>query len=208
MQYLYHLKTRNSGGAGTKGLLTHDGGKARDLEFTTGKAENSEQWLTLNLVKTTNTNTSLFDLSFTTASYGRELNQTQIATSEFYPVPLAWLSSISQLPAEYKTFDSTAEVINTQQFGTFLYLVTARSGDVAGTLVLPQSFDQGWLAVNIQTKQPLTPHVTYNGWGKAWKLPEGESQIVIVYWPQLLSYFGYVGFAGAVLSLCYSWLKK
>lgn len=65
-------------------------------------------------------------------------------------------------------------------------------------LVLPQSFDPGWLAFYFDGFRPvfLTDHTLANNWANSWQLPSDivarSSDIYILFWPQLLQFLGFL----------------
>lgn len=75
-------------------------------------------------------------------------------------------------------------------------------------IILPISYNPAWLALAHPTQTSWwqldeyqhLPHYRYNGWANAWQVPgcDGqenqncEHQIIIFYWPQILSWGGYV----------------
>lgn len=74
-----------------------------------------------------------------------------------------------------------------------------------GSIILWQSFHQGWSAYVIDKSwhQQMFPFIFYkeklnhyslNNWANGWDMPEDiseNSQVVILFWPQYLQYFGY-----------------
>jgi hypothetical protein len=73
------------------------------------------------------------------------------------------------------------------------------------TLILSQSFDQGWHAYNLKSENMLNKlfpflgtelksHTIVNNWENGWVLePEkGNKNIVIIYLPQYFEYLGFV----------------
>jgi hypothetical protein len=61
---------------------------------------------------------------------------------------------------------------------------------------IPQAKDSGWLAVKrngiLLTVLDKDTRVSINGWKQAWDVSnEGFDSISVIYWPNLLSYFGY-----------------
>jgi hypothetical protein len=62
-------------------------------------------------------------------------------------------------------------------------------------LVLPQSFDQGWIAFYFNGFKPvfLKNHVLANNWENAWSLPQNVDQnsVHIIFWPQIFEFLGF-----------------
>jgi hypothetical protein len=69
------------------------------------------------------------------------------------------------------------------------------------TLVLSQSFDNGWIALG-PTKtfpfiKPIGNHVLVNNWENGWQLSSKQTTntqltIILFYWPQILEWIGFV----------------
>jgi hypothetical protein len=74
-----------------------------------------------------------------------------------------------------------------------LYLAKLDPVSQGKTLVLSQSFDNGWIAYDLMKKQFLT-HVLVNNWENGWQLPQTNepTTIVIFFWPQLLEWIGFI----------------
>ncbi|MBP9818040.1 hypothetical protein KBC75_04850 [Candidatus Shapirobacteria bacterium] len=76
------------------------------------------------------------------------------------------------------------------------YKVTFNETVPGTNLVLPQSFNSGWLAFYFDNHRPvfLKDHVLVNNWSNGWSIPESRIQfpvsIYIFFWPQLLEFLG------------------
>jgi hypothetical protein len=85
-------------------------------------------------------------------------------------------------------------------------MVNLDSQTESGLIVLSQSYDQGWQTYDINQEfcnnaklKCLIPwifnteleQVMVNGWANGWLVPEGEHQLVIIFWPQYLEYLGF-----------------
>ncbi|MBI3956228.1 hypothetical protein HY339_03135 [Candidatus Gottesmanbacteria bacterium] len=64
------------------------------------------------------------------------------------------------------------------------------------TLILSQSFDNGWMAFVRTNTFPfftvIKDHVLVNNWENGWKLQSHQNEIVIFFLPQLLELFGFI----------------
>ena len=105
-----------------------------------------------------------------------------------YPVSIDQTNLLPNLNREY--LDSKSSI--------FYYLVKLDSTPPP-TLVLPQSFDSGWLAFYFDNfKIKFLPHYEINNWANGWLVsPElsGEGRDITVYilfWPQLLEFLGFI----------------
>jgi hypothetical protein len=69
---------------------------------------------------------------------------------------------------------------------------------LSSILVLPQSFDSGWLAFYFDDYHRLKflPHFEINNWANGWEIPSNvsslKSNIYIFFWPQLLEFLGFI----------------
>jgi hypothetical protein len=199
LQYLFHITGKNLQGVGIKGFIQNDQNKHRELTFTTGRGS-FDIWQPF-IPSTTNSDEGVFNLYLSAQSYGPDRNETELKKLEFIPLPLKWLTAIKLKPSNFQTTQN-GKVNNTTKLNSTLY-VSNYASESNGNLTLNQSFDQGWMAfiwpinktkkeyLNLSTYTILN-HNKYNGWANSWEIPPGEHKIIIFYWPQLLSYLGYI----------------
>ena len=200
LQYLFHAGGENSTGSGLKLFLLNPSNKRFDLETVSGTGQ-FEWWQTV--YPTTNRyfpDEGFFTLSVNGETFGREQNRTLLKTVEFYPLPLDWLTQVMTGDVDQATRHFETVILSQRQWNPTFYTVRVRVQSEQGLLVLPQSFDKGWVALTA-FRQPQ--HTLYNGWANAWLLPSGEYRVVLLYWPQLLSFLGYGLLIGAAV-----WLLK
>ena len=70
----------------------------------------------------------------------------------------------------------------------------------AGTLILSQSYDKGWIA---WSGGKVLPHVLVNNWSNGWTINPGTSgTIYIFFWPQLLEFAGFALLPIPFLFIC------
>ncbi|KKQ31518.1 MAG: hypothetical protein US68_C0001G0026 [Candidatus Shapirobacteria bacterium GW2011_GWE1_38_10] len=64
----------------------------------------------------------------------------------------------------------------------------------ASSLILPQSYDSSWIAVNFNHyKINILDHYQVNNWANGWNLENIQNDnIYILFWPQLLEFFGFI----------------
>ena len=63
------------------------------------------------------------------------------------------------------------------------------SGVSRGTLILSQSYDPGWIAIQ---NNKILSHVLVNNWANGWTInPGANDTIYIFFWPQLLEFLGF-----------------
>ena len=142
-------------------------------------------------------------LSWENRSFGSEVSENMIKSIDVYPAPLDLISQIRIEPKDYRsTFENKVQVGKLRKFGTHQYNLDADVESSYGVVVLSQGFEKGWVAFDLSGSTPrVLQKIKYNGWANAWIIPEsGEHEIVILFWPQLLSFAGYglliITFAG------------
>jgi len=101
---------------------------------------------------------------------------------------------------------------------TIISVFNTNDSDKPSIFYLAQGYDSAWIALQIPENQwhfkqyKLLTHLRYNGWANSWAVPAGRHQILIVYWPQLLSFagFGLLGLTGAIFILTglFKYLRK
>ncbi len=149
-------------------------------------------------------------VNWETRSFGSQPSINELGKVSFYPLNLEQLAGIKLIPnANVSPVSSPTTVTHTWKFGTHQYGGHVSSSTEDGVLVLSQGFDKAWLAFTIPAN-PLQlanyktlEHVHYNTWANAWLLPKGESEVMIFYWPQLLSFIGYGLLGISVIALIY-----
>ncbi len=202
-QYVYHLKGETKSGAGMSVLLLNPYTKRFDI-YTGTRTGKFDFFAPLYPSHNySEDNSQYFQLIFNGDSYGSEENKVEVQQSELYPLPLNWLTSIYTTPAT-PSENFVTQITQQSKLGTSFYTIKALVLSEEGLVVLPQSFDKGWIAFSLKSPLHLFKHLTYNGWANAWMLPAGDYEVVVLYWPQLLSFAGYgllfatlVGFAVA-----------
>lgn len=117
----------------------------------------------------------------------------------FMKYPLAWngLMYIQEKKNEFREYEM-GSVFNSANSTYY----SIDSGDIPSTqenilISIPQAKSPGWLAVkrNGILLLPLSrdTRVSINGWKQAWDISsENFDSVSVIYWPNLLSYFGYV----------------
>ena len=136
--------------------------------------------------------------SWETRSFG-QATVNEIESITLYPIPLHELANVKLVPeGAYQVGNDHIQLKNHWKHGTYLYGVTTVASEKTGLITLSQGYDQAWLAFS---DGKLLPHYRYNGWANAWEVPAGESKVIIIYWPQLLSFAGF-----ALLLVTGGWL--
>lgn len=147
-------------------------------------------------------------VSLETRSFGKRVSENSINFLNYYAAPLSLLYSISLQPELSGTY-AGADILSTHKFGNSFYLVETAQNATANEqqfIYLSQSYDSGWKAFVISNGlNSLAEHLTYNGWANAWVLPNEQSKIILIYWPQLLQFAGFIVLIASGLSL---WIKS
>ncbi len=129
-----------------------------------------------------------------TRSFLRQKSQNEVQQIVFYPLELQKAAEIQVVPSDLVAFTNVKTLKNQGALDTHMLETRISFDDGPGVLLFPQSFDSGWIAFIKPTKfapLKLFQHVKYDGWANAWLLPKGEWNVVIIYWPQFLSFAGY-----------------
>jgi len=182
--YILHIKGNNLAGRSLKFYLFNTSTQKVDLENLLPTGSFDEFYYLL----PSNNEGRGYTLNIETRAFGRITSENVIEKIEFIPVPLNWLQGISFGSPTPQT--SNLKIVNSQKTGTAFYKVTLE-GD-HGLLVLSQSYDSGWIA--FKGNGDLLPHTKVNSWANGWlyeSIDDGQSTIVIVYWPQLLEWLGF-----------------
>lgn len=98
------------------------------------------------------------------------------------------------------------------KMGTGIYIVdTENDSTQSGILSLNQSFNEGWIGLTLKINNRYSVnklgHYIFNGWANAWEVPAGANNIIIIYWPQLAVFGGYLLLIGTFISLVIRWLQ-
>lgn len=171
-----------------------------------------------------------YSLHFDNISIGKEEVINILSEIEIQPLPFNFLRSIKLvLPAKTpsvpititNTIRSQASLItNVTHPNPAFYEIILGSIPKSTTLVLPQSFDKGWKAYEINSKfknqksnlqmliapilgRELKEHILVNNWANGWQLDESQTNksIVILYLPQYLEFAGFLLLFGFGISL-------
>lgn len=112
-------------------------------------------------------------------------NQNYIDSITLYPVNTKLPSSSPTLSRQYLPSKSN------------IFYYQTKISSPSSYLLLPQSYDQAWTAFYFDNfKLKFLPHFLVNNWANGWAIPESSFQnpvsVYILFWPQLLEFFGFV----------------
>lgn len=142
--------------------------------------------------------TSAYALTLETRSFGARKSSNVIDSLTI--LPFGHLQKISGIQTEPiiqpSKLDNSIIMTSVTKLNPSMYSVKLQPAGVAnvddpGLIVLLQSFNQGWIAVD--THDILNPleHATYNGWANAWETTRNRREVLIFYWPQALESAGF-----------------
>lgn len=192
-QYIYRIKGKVMSGVGSRIYLLNPFTKHFDIDTTT---RTNDFDLTIPIYPSFtiyNLTHDVFELVLNMETFSREVDQTTLTDSIFYPLPLNWLTSIRQEgTVNGQSFDS--QIHSYQKLGTTFYLAKVSVSSEKGLIILPQSYDRGWIALSLSRIGEKNSHVVYNGWANGWFIPKGDDQLLIIYWPILLVFSGFILF--------------
>ncbi len=163
-----------------------------------------------------------YTLNVETRSYGNVASENKLQKIEFYPVDESYLNTFKDtvLHGGYSNMQGQSLlgtekndilIKNVQKQGTWLYKIDVQNW---GLIQLGQGYDTGWIAmptwnyhlpvINYQIELPdfskRLEHVKVSDWSNGWtvdssdcsQMENGNCQMIIVFWPQLLEWGGAV----------------
>ncbi len=110
---------------------------------------------------------------------------------KIYPIPYNDLVSTQIISSP--TSQSNPPVPLDFSSSIFFYKVKNIS-NVPDTLILPQTYDRGWIAYYFKGLRPiiLKNHVLVNNWENGWQLnSNAAATIYLLFWPQVLEFIGF-----------------
>lgn len=141
-------------------------------------------------------------LHFDNISIGREKTVNDLGKIVINPIPFNFLTSLKLVPPQLTNIDKEPKItlpIEVSHSNPSFYQVTLGPSDSSQTLVLSQSFHQGWLAFKVKglSIERIKDHVLVNNWANGWVLENSHSiahnsQLYLIFLPQLLEYFGFL----------------
>lgn len=196
-QYLLRADSKNIQGMPAKILVNEIGNRHRYLE----EILDSDNGIHFYAILDERQNTGL-EIDVISISFGSIMTENELSNLQLFAVPLDWLSNIRFTNAEIPTRLDPIQITETKTIAPHLYIASVKSSVPKGPLVLSESYDKGWIAFAMPPNLQVFNHTIYNGWANSWFIPEGEYQVVILYWPQFMSYFGYMLLGSVVIFFC------
>jgi hypothetical protein len=149
-----------------------------------------------------------YSLNFDNISIGREETINELGRVELAPIPYSFLKEIKLVKEAVEpaiAWDKTEFKVSHPN-PSYYQIELAKPSNETSTLVLSQSYDEGWLAWEGKPfiGKRLKNHVLVNNWANGWSLAGVQAdKIYLCYWPQGLEYLGFaiLGFSGLWLLL-------
>jgi hypothetical protein len=186
--YIVRMKGENNEGRGIKLSVQNLGTQRVDLEVLPKDKKFDTSYV---LLANPSAETQGYFFNLEVRSFGQSA-KSSLENIHLFSFPLDYLSRIQVVPKKQAFhIQNTVEVQNTWKFGTHEYGAKMNVKEREGLLVLSQGYDSGWIAFSQQKPLEWFEHIKYNGWANGWILPPGEHTIILLYWPQLLSFTGY-----------------
>jgi hypothetical protein len=143
-------------------------------------------------------------IQFNNNSFNYHESVNDIASLEIHPANLNYSQPEQTPEIEYLNSQS-----NIWRYSVSLKAQKSNNQLENEYLVLPQSYDNGWLAVYSDGWRPkmLKDHVLINNWANGWsvdqlKIKNEKLNIYLVFWPQLLEFVGFVLLTGSIIFIC------
>lgn len=214
--YLLLMSGENQSGRGLKFFLNRSAKiLTDDYIFSQGKFVTA-----INLHSLATPTELIPTLNWEVRSFGQpalsSLKQMAVAALPLQALAGIQLNRVDQFATETLSQPASANLLEYRayQFGTdTFHLLKLNCRANPCTLGLDQSYDSAWLAAVVPATwwsifdYQLLPHFHLNTWANGWQLPAGDSQVVIFYWPEVVSWLGLVGLVSGWLVLI-GWLVK
>ncbi len=205
--YLLQVNGEHQFGRGPKFYLNNKAIKRSDLEVLLP----AQDFSTVHSVLPWKNNENQgYTVNFESKSFDKmgSSNSFEDIALSFYPHD--WISQVrlSRENNSIASFKNSASMLEAPKYwGTSLHFGTIMTETEPAIITLSQSHDTGWLGISRASKSywwnfeayQLLPHYRFNGWANAWELSpcknsesECSQEIIILYWPQLLSFAGMV----------------
>lgn len=179
--YVLRVKGRNLSGRGLKIYLQNIKTGRMDLEDLLSGGSFDSYYLIL----PKDLAGAGYTLNVETRSFGRIPSENEVDLIEFIPVSVDSLYELKSANANPRVVTNKLKIKDVKKVGTWFYDVKTAGG---GLLELGQGYDDGWVAIS---KYKLLDHTKVNSWANGW-FTNGNGDVLIVFWPQLLEYFGFV----------------
>lgn len=129
-----------------------------------------------------------YNLHLDNYSVGNVESANRIYSIKLYSFPYNWLSQM-QFASDGKNKESKIILSNPKQVLPGFFTVRYNSTN-GGVIVLNQTYENGWIMLG------NSKHYMVNGWANGWIVDGFNKQAIIIYWPQLLEFLGFLMLIG------------
>ncbi|MFH2019265.1 MAG: hypothetical protein ABII80_01475 [bacterium] len=188
LSYLMRIRGENREGRSVKLFFYNTGSERNDLEYLLDKESFDQTFAVLPWEFP-----GSYSLNIETRSFGQPTeNAIYPVAVRYFPLEQIARATINSGLADPQLNENGLDISEVKKIGTWLYKVKY-TGE--GMVKLSQGYDEGWIA---WSGGKLLEHKKIDGWSNGWIVPrENGKTLVILYWPQLLEYFGF-GMLGVV----------
>lgn len=140
---------------------------------------------------------------FNNKSVNSKITQNDVKSVSLYPFPYFSLLRQNNLPSN---IPKPVRTYLDFQNHLYYYKINLPQSTDNSHLVLPQSFDKGWLAFYFSDNKIhfLKNHLLTNNWANSWQLDNLHNQtIYLLFWPQFLQFIGLTCLIGLIF-----WISK
>ncbi len=156
--------------------------------------------------ETTDNSASGITILLDNTSFDQQASINDIKDIKVYPYAYTKLTNyvtpsvpVSATPRQYLPSQSLIFIYK-------ISLDTKEYSSNAKYLILPQSYEPGWLAFYLDGLTPhfLTNHQKVDNWANGWSLPTTNPAVIYcLFWPQILEFIGLI-----ILPVPFLWLRK
>lgn len=199
LSYLIKVKSRNITGKGLSFWVENTTNKKSDIESYLPQSKKiSTNYFILPPMKNDGIG---YTLHFDNVSIGNFETVNDLLEIEILPIPFNLLANLRFKPKDFNQVgvDYETNYIVNHPF-PFLYKVKLTKADRQRSLILSQSFHQGWIMFD-SSQVPyikIDKHFMINNWANGWTIDKNISEVTILFWPQLLEFLGFIIMALAV----------
>ena len=191
--YLMRLRGENIEGRSVKFFLHNTESNRNDIEYLLGSGEFDQSFALVQWNLEGN-----YVLNIETRSFGQP-TRNRMKEVEIRDIPLTEIAEakVVKKGENVSNYENRLSIEKVKKIGTWLYIIESK-GD--GLLRLSQGFDKGWIGVGVGEDGGYDlAHGKVDGWANGWMVPAGVDKIVILFWPQILEYVGFVILAVTLL---------
>lgn len=137
-----------------------------------------------------------FDKGLGISLHNISLNQyetiNEVKDISIYAIPWEYINSIKLTYGQIT--DQKKQILN---YSGNVWHYSIQLDNAKGTLILPQSFDKGWIAITDNFK--LLDHYEISNWANGWQIEGDPEKVYIIFWPQILQFIGFGALGLAIL---------